>query len=76
MDQFLYQLFEVFKKKLDYLKNMHEMNFIKVNTIKVQGNVITYHKNVLVLGHYELSIQALHGIQIPFMHALVWRYYT
>lgn len=52
----------------DYLKSIHEMNFIKLNSIKVQGNVITYHRNVLALGHHEFPIQALHGIKTPFVH--------
>ena len=54
---------------------MHEMNFIKVNNIKVQGNVITYHKNVFAQGHRELSIQVLHTIEIPF-DLLVYRHHT
>ena len=53
---------------MDYLKNMHDkyINFIKLNTIKVDV-IITYQKNVLALGHHELSIQALHGIEISFV---------
>lgn len=47
------------------------MNFKKLNTIKVQGNITTYHINVLALRHHELSIQALHGTKIPFVCLLV-----
>jgi len=57
-------------------KKLLQMKFIKLNIIRVQGNVITYHKNVLSLGLHEFSIQAIYGIQIPFMQLLVYRYHT
>jgi hypothetical protein len=41
---------------------MHDI-FKKLYSIKVQQNT-TYHKNVLVLGHHELSIQVFHRIEI------------